>query len=152
MERFPVTRRSGERFASGFAPMKRSLIATSWMVATGVPLLVSVVFLFGCCVLPFHDVAHKLMPICDVATSLLRGDYGDHHDEAQQSSPAREKEQPVKRLLSETPSSYRLTVSSTPVRMAAANAATSYRSFISLGATRCDQDVGLYVFVETFLI
>lgn len=136
----------------GFVPMKRSVIATGWMIATGVPLLVSVVFLFGCCVLPFHDIAHKLMPICDVAASLMRGDHGDHHDEAQQPAPAREKEQPAKRLLSETPSSYRFAVISTPGRIAAINAATGYRSFISLGATRCDQDVGLYVFVETFLI
>ena len=133
--------------------MKRSLIATTWMVATGVPLLVSVVFLFGCCVLPFHEVAHKLMPICDVAASLLRGDHGDHRDEAQQGSvPAREKEQPVKRLLTEIPSSYRLVASATHVRADSANAATGYRSFISLGATRCDQDVGLYVVVETLLI
>jgi len=30
--------------------------------------------------------------------------------------------------------------------------AASHRSFISLGATRCDQDVGLHLFIETFLI
>ena len=132
--------------------MKRSLIASGWMVITGVPLLLSIVFLFGCCVLPFHQVAHKLMPICDVAAGLLRGGHDDHHDKAQESLPASEKEQPVKRLMTESAFTYHLSATTTPVRVAASTASTGYRSFISLGATRCDQDVGLHLLIKTLLI
>ena len=34
----------------------------------------------------------------------------------------------------------------------APSATNGYRSFITLGAVRCDLDVGLHVLVETFLI
>ena len=111
------------------------------------------VFLVACCVLPFHRVVHKLMPLCAMATSVLRGDdrAEAHHHDAVPPSPAREKQEPVKRIATTVPDPYRLVVSGTP-HVIAPTASTSYRSFISLGAVRCDRDVGLHVLVETFLI
>ena len=119
------------------------------------PLLLATVFLVGCCVLPFHQVAHKLMPICDMAASLIRGEHGGHGQEhdALPPSPAREKQEPVKRIATEVPNMFRLAaIGDEATRAIAANATTGYRSFITLGAMRCDRDVGLHVLVATFLI
>jgi hypothetical protein len=129
--------------------MKRRLIAAAWITGGTVPLLLATVFLVGCCVLPFHDVMHKLMPLCEMAASVMRGDHAGHET----TTPAREKSEPVKRIATEVPSMFRLAdpVAHAP-RMSAPSAITDYRSFITLGAVRCDQDVGLIVLVGTFLI
>lgn len=128
--------------------MKRAAIAAAWIVGATVPLLMGTVFLFGCCVLPFHQTLHRLMPVCSAVANFMRGG----HDAAQPSSPASEKQQPVKRIAAEAPRTFRLTMAQAAQHVPAPAAATSYRSFISLGAIRCDQDVGLHLLVETFRI
>src|SRR5688500_4044302 len=130
--------------------MKRRLVAAAWIAGATVPLLLATVFLVGCCVLPFHQVAHKLMPICDLAAGLMRGDAHAGHHEA--TPPAPEKQEPVKRMVTQVTSVFRLAAATLPHTVVAPNAATAYRIFISLGAIRCDRDVGLHVLVETFLI
>lgn len=130
--------------------MRRRVIAAAWIAGATVPLLLATVFVFGCCVLPFHHIAHKLMPICEMAVSVMRGSHDHDHDAVP--PPAREKQEPVKRIATEVPSVFRLAVATFAKRTAAPAAATGYRSFITLGATRCDRDVGLHVLVETFLI
>lgn len=133
--------------------MKRRTIAALWIAGSTVPLLLATVFVFGCCVLPFHQIAHKLMPICDMAASMMRGDHGAHgHDHDATPPPAREKQEPVKRIATEVPLVFRLAAVTTTELAGAPGAAAGYRSFITLGAVRCDQDVGLHVLVETFLI
>jgi len=127
--------------------MKRRIIAAAWIIGATVPLLMATLFAVGCCVLPFHSVMHKLMPICHVAASMFRGD----HDADDATTPAREKQEPVKRITTVVPQTFRL-ASVSVARIHAPTAPTSYRSFISLGAIRCDRDVGLHVLVETFLI
>lgn len=130
---------------------RRRLIAAAWIAGATVPFLLATVFLVGCCVLPFHQIMHKLMPICEMAASVMRGDHGaDGHDH--NSAPAREKQEPVKRIATEVPALFRLAVVTVAQRSVAPSATTDYRSFISLGAMRCDRDVGLHVLVETFLI
>lgn len=129
--------------------MRRTLIAAAWVFGTTIPLLVAVVFVFGCCVLPFHGVIHKAMPLCDVAFDFLRG---EHHSEQQAPLPARERQEPVKRLATEVPRAFQLTASTAMEHRAAPADATTYRSFITLGAIRCDRDVGLHLLVATFLI
>ena len=133
---------------------RRRLIAAVWITGATVPFLVATVFLVGCCVLPFHAVMHKLMPICETAASIMRGDHGaDGHDHDAVPPPqGREKQETVKRVATEVPTLFRLAVVSEAERSVAPSATTAYRSFISLGATRCDRDVGLHVLVETFLI
>jgi len=132
----------------------RRLIAAVWITGATVPFLMATVFLVGCCVLPFHAVMHRLMPVCETAASIMRGDPGaDGHDhDAVPPPPGREKREPVKRIATEVPALFRLAVVREADRSVAPSATTAYRSFISLGAVRCDRDVGLHVLVETFLI
>lgn len=132
--------------------MRRRVIAAAWIVGATVPVLMGTVLLVGCCVLPFHNVVHKLMPVCEMAIDVIRGDQtADDHDH-DAVPPAREKQEPVKRIATQVPSVFRLAVSTTTERTIAPSAANDYRSFITLGAVRCDRDVGLHVLVETFLI
>lgn len=135
-----------------FGPVKRRLIAAAYMAGATVPLLAATLFLVGCCVLPFHGVMHKLMPLCEAATNVMRGDQAAHDHQHDATPPAREKQEPVKRIATEPVSPLRLSRVAADSRMHATTAATAYRSFITLGAVRCDQDVGLHVLVETFLV
>ncbi|HEX2061810.1 MAG TPA: hypothetical protein VHK90_13810 [Thermoanaerobaculia bacterium] len=130
--------------------MSRKTVAALWITGATVPLLLATVFIVGCCVLPFHQIAHKLMPVCHLAASLMRGDVAEHDHDA--TTPAREKQEPVKRIVTRVTSVFRLAVAAEAMRIAAPSPATAYRSFVTLGAVRCDQDVGLHVLVETFLI
>jgi hypothetical protein len=132
--------------------MKRRVIAAVWIAGATIPLLMAAVFLVGCCALPFHSVTHKLMPICEMAASVMRGEQADRDHDALPSSPAREKQEPVKRIATQVPSAFRLAVLTPARHDAARQATTSYRSFITLGAIRCDSDVGLHVLVEAFLL
>ena len=131
--------------------MKRTAIAAAWIFGTTVPVLASVVFLFGCCALPFHSVVHKVMPICHLAVQLIRGDQGPSTD-AQQPLPAREKQEPAKRIATNAPRSRELASTSTIARTLTATSAIAYRSFIAHGALRCDRDVGLHLLTGTLLI
>lgn len=132
--------------------MRRTAIAAAWIVGATVPLLAATVFVFGCCVLPFHGVIHKAMPLCDLAFDFIRGEHHDHHEGAQQSVPASQKQEPVKRIATGLPRSFHVAATSDGRRIPAPINTTAYRSFIALGAIRCDQDVGLHVLVGTFLI
>ena len=130
--------------------MRRTFIAAAWLVGATVPLLIATVMIFGCCVLPFHGVIHKMMPLCDLAMNVIRGEHaaGANH----QPTPARERQEPVKRVVTEVPRTFQLHAAfAVPRRIDAANGST-YRSFITLGAVRCDRDVGLHLFVATLLI
>ena len=132
--------------------MKQTAIAAAWVAGATVPLLAAVVFVFGCCVLPFHASIHKAVPLCHLALELVSGEQAGHHDPAQQPMPAREKQEPVKRIATDVPRSFQL-AALTSVRGAARPIDTNaYRSFISLGALRCDQDVGLHVLTRALLI
>ena len=131
---------------------RRRVIAAVWVTGATVPLLLATVFLVGCCVLPFHQIAHKLMPICDMAANLIRGDHAGLEREHEATPPARENQEPVKRMATEVPNMFRLAAIDGAPRAIAPTATTGYRSFITLGAVRCDRDVGLHVLVETFLI
>lgn len=132
--------------------MRRTAVAAAWILGSTLPLLAATVFLVGCCVLPFHGLIHKVLPLCQTAAAMISGDHddGDHHDHP--ATPAREKEKPVKRVATETIDTFRLAAAIGNQHSAVPPTAARYRSFISLGATRCDQDVGLNVLVETFLI
>jgi hypothetical protein len=133
-------------------PMRRRVVAALWIAGATVPLLLATLFLVGCCVLPFHGVMHRLMPLCRTAANVMRGDpHGAHHHDAVPPPPAREKQEPVQRIATTLPSPFRLHAE-TPQHIPAPTAATAYRTFITLGAIRCDRDVGLHVLVGIFLI
>lgn len=132
--------------------MKRTAIAVAWIAGTTVPVVAAVVFVFGCCVLPFHSYLHKAMPLCHVAMGIIRGEHDDHHAAADAALPARERQEPVKRLATDVPRSFQLAPLSSVHHAATPLETTAYRSFISLGALRCDQDIGLYLLIATLLI
>ena len=132
--------------------MRRRVIAAAWIAGATVPLLLATIFVVGCCVFPFHHIAHKLMPICEMAASVMRGGHTDAQEHGAVPPPVREKQEPVKRIATAVPDIFRLAVASSAERAPAPNAACAYRSFITLGAMRCDRDVGLHVLVATFLI
>jgi hypothetical protein len=123
--------------------MSRRIIAVAWIAGATVPLLAGTLYLIGCCVLPFHAAMHELMPVCEMAAS---------HEEAPASTPAPEKDAAAKRLVTALPNTLRVARATSMEPAAAPAAATAYRSFITLGAIRCDRDVGLHVLVRTFLV
>jgi len=126
--------------------MRRTLIAVAWLFGTTVPLLAAVVFYFGCCVLPFHAYIHKALPLCHMAVAVMSGEH------QQQPMPAREKQEPVKRMATNLPRTLPLAALAPLRRVSTPIDASAYRSFISLGALRCDQDVGLHLLTGTLLI
>lgn len=135
--------------------MRRKAIAAVWILGATVPALLATAFLVGCCVLPFHGVMHKLMPLCEMAATMVRGDHGgasDHEHDATP-APARQKDDSMNRVATSLPPVARLAErAATATSTIAAASRTAHRSFITLGAIRCDQDVGLHVFVELFRI
>jgi hypothetical protein len=130
--------------------MRRRLIAAVWIAGATIPLLLTTAYLVGCCVLPFHGVMHKLMPLCQLAANAMHADAAGPEPDAQ--PPAREKQEPVKRIATMLPQTHRLVAGANAQALAAPRASTAYRSFISLGAIRCDRDVGLHALVETYRI
>jgi hypothetical protein len=127
--------------------MRRRFVAAAWIAGATVPLLMATVFVVGCCVLPFHNVVHRLMPVCAMALDAMCGD----HD-SQAPVPAREKQEPAKRMATVVSPMFKLAMSDVAHHNLAPSPASGHRSFISLGAVRCDQDVGLHVLVDTFRI
>lgn len=135
--------------------MNHRVVAAVWIVGGTLPTLAATAFIVGCCVLPFHGLMHKLVPFCDMAASVMRGDHGaeGHDHEAVPPAPVREKQETAKSsLASVMPHAFRLSTSIPLQRLIAPTATTGFRSFISLGALRCDEDIGLHVLVETYLI
>jgi hypothetical protein len=128
--------------------MRRTAIAAAWLLGATVPLLGGVVFVFGCCVLPFHAYIHKAMPFCHVAAGMMTG---EQHGAPRQQAPASKKQEPAPRMATDLPRAFHLLVTASSSAIAG-NPITAYRNFISLGAARCDQDVGLHVLIATFLI
>ena len=80
----------------------------------------------------------------------LMGNGAEDHDRKAQPSTAPEKQEPAKRLAAASKAPF-LVVSHDQGPLAS-SAKPAHRSFITLGAVRCDQDVGLHVLVKTFLI
>ncbi|HEY6139629.1 MAG TPA: hypothetical protein VI670_17845 [Thermoanaerobaculia bacterium] len=130
--------------------MRRAVIAAAWLVGATVPLLLATVMIFGCCVLPFHGVIHKVMPLCSLAINVIHGEHAAGAN--RQQAPARQRQEPVKRLVTEVPRAFHLHAAFAAARRIEATNASTYRSFITLGAVRCDRDVGLQLFVATLLI
>jgi len=124
--------------------MKRFAIAIAILAGTTIPALIATVWLFGCCVLPLHRVMHRLVPLCRIAIA--------HHDNSQQSSTApQEKQRSLQHFKAELTPAFGVTVTQV-ASLLIVDSQAAYRSFITLGAVRCDRDVGLHTLLGTFLI
>jgi len=132
--------------------MKRRVTAAIWIGGATIPLLFATIYVAGCCVLPFHGVMHKLMPVCRMAVESFRIDAKAHRGADQPSTPAETKAQSARASMIAMRQSPRLTTVATTQAAVSPLAATAYRSFITLGAIRCDRDVGLHLLVDTFRI
>ena len=130
---------------------RRTLIAAVWVLGATIPLVAATVLVFGCCVLPFHGLIDGTLPLCHLAADFMSSEHHDANRAAQTSAPAREKQETAKRPVTEVSQPFRILLAREPRRITA-NSVAGYRSFISLGAVRCDRDVGLHVLVVTFLI
>jgi|SRR6266851_1619155 len=134
--------------ASSRQQMRRIILAAGIVTTTLIPALVATVWLFGCCVLPFHRAIHRLVPLCRIAIAMAHN--GDHSDQ-QPSTTAQGKQRPPQRMATELTANIAVQfrprssplISFTPA---------AYRSFITLGALRCDCDVGLHMLFATFLV
>lgn len=122
-------------------------------MSTTLPLVAAAVFVLGCCVLPFHRVVHSLMPMCQTAAGLVHEHDDDHHPV---STPANEKKDERASRWSPSDVTTRQGSEWLPAHVATVHVAqtrAANRSFISLGAVRCDQDVGLrLILLDTFRI
>lgn len=134
--------------------MKRTFVAAVWVAGSTIPMALAAVFVFGCCVLPFHGLIHRAFPLCHMAIHMLQGHHDGDDDDHHPAPPAPQKQNAAGPSL----------VTTLTMRQSIARSATfalsqprfspvAYRSFISLGAIRCDQDVGLHrLMIETFRI
>ena len=127
--------------------MKRAAIALGLIAGTLVPALVATVWLFGCCVLPFHHTLHRIVPLCRLAIGFAHTRQSD----PQPSSAPQEKQRPTPRLVAELTAPFCVSVVH-ELSPLVASAPAARRSFMTLGAMRCDRDVGLHTFLSTFLI
>lgn len=124
--------------------MQRSKwIAAAWVAGVTLPAFMATLFLVGCCVLPFHGFIHKVMPLCQIAAHVMRGEQGDDHQHDTQTVPVPQKQEAVKRIVKFLRPIGIAPVSGVCGVSTAATTPAAYRSFITLGAARCDDDVGL---------
>ena len=132
-------------------PFTRGLLL---LTGFAVPSALAGIFVFGCCIFPFHKYLHGAMPLCHLASGVLAGHHdGDEHggDHPATPPPSREK-------LSIASSSVvasvavRLFMTTDVTRQRFDTARSDHRSVISLGAVRCENDVGLQLLLTTFRI
>src|SRR5688572_25324433 len=121
--------------------MRRGVIGLTCVLASVVPLAIAIVFFAGCCVLPFHQVLHKIAPLCSIAAWGMRGDQqdGDRHPVQ---APQKNDETAKKSVPTHLTPRFAVPADRESERFLAL-ARTQYRTVISLGAVRCDDDVGL---------
>jgi hypothetical protein len=120
------------------------IVLAVWITGSVLPLALSMLFTFGCCVLPFHQLLHRYVPACHITRILLE--------------PSRD--QGRKQLLPR--SSNADAVAATPAPQAAIAALFERRSrpspprrardLMSLGAIRCESDVGSQKLLSVWLI
>jgi hypothetical protein len=124
----------------------RFLTIVAWSAGTLIPAALAIVFLFGCCALPFHRVVHRYLPLCGGIVKLLAT-----APPTNTGAPTPTTTPPAKvRVLRAEAAS----IVTTDARMSRIErpAARSFRSWITLGALRCDRDVGWHLLLAVFLI
>ena len=138
-----------------FAPLRmtnlmtrksRTLTILAWSAGTLIPAMLAIVFLFGCCALPFHRVVHRYLPLCGGIVKLLAT-----APPTNAGAPTPTTAPPAKVRAVRAEASATVT---TDTRMSRIEppARPSFRSWITLGALRCDRDVGWHLLLAVFLI
>ena len=124
------------------------------LAGLAVPSALAAVFVFGCCVLPFHHYLHGAMPLCHVASEVLTGHHdGDEHGAEHPATPPPSRERlSLSSQSVMTPVTAHLFAPHNSVTRSLEQARVDLRSLISLGAVRCENDVGLLLLLTTFRI
>jgi hypothetical protein len=126
-----------------FRTMRRVSIAVAWIFLSTIPAVVMSVFLFGCCVLPFHRVIHRVFPACHGIVKMLA------HEAQPNATPAKIRAKQTIGTASMTRAAAALAVGVEPLR---SRALIRLRDRFSLGAMRCDTDVGLHLLLTVLLV
>jgi len=121
------------------------------VLGTTVPVLIATLFIFGCCVLPFHKVIHSVAPLCTMAAGMMTGQH--HHEDPQETQvPASEKQNQTSKFSTELTACSPLLHSDVSHPSLIPAGRQGLRDLVSLGALRCDQDVGSAALLQTFRI
>ena len=134
--------------------MARRALATTALVASLLPIM-GAVLIFACCVLPLHNVVHRIAPACHGAAGLVSETAGV---DATDSVPTRRPE--VKRLLEIFKGIVRGLPTASAASLLGGQLAShsmtvqrvAPRNAISLGALRVDDDVGPQSLLSTYRI
>jgi hypothetical protein len=124
---------------------RRIWLIAAWLLSATIPVVVMAVFLFGCCVLPFHQYLHHALPLCGGIVKLLAGDHQQQTPSTAPAAPEKTKSVPVSLAGTHAMTRESSVAVLPPVRR-------TLREGLPLGAVRGDQDVGLHVLHATFLI
>jgi hypothetical protein len=119
--------------------MRRFSIAVAWIGFACIPTAMMSVLIFGCCALPFHHVIHRVFPVC---TGIMKT-----HESHTPTTPATvtAKRAPVV-FAKAAPKIATVIVPLTPRPI------PLLRNRMTLGALRCDDDVGLHLLLLILLI
>ena len=122
---------------------RRRMLIITWLLASGVPLVLAVV-LIGCCALPFHGLVHRLLPLCQMAEAALTPhQHGDHHGHQQPALPQQKQDgQDGPRLAWKSETRGFGFVPLAPGTLHQLPQEIARRSQTAPGALRCDDDVG----------
>jgi hypothetical protein len=120
----------------------RRLIVLAWLAVGGL----AAFLLVGCCILPFHGLVHRLVPLCEMAAAVVGGhDAGHGHDH---DHPAAAERQDGSGSGARHQASWQpalrsgLLVALTATADRPLDSAARYRTLVSLGAIRLDEDDG----------
>lgn len=124
------------------------------LAGLAIPSVLAAIFVFGCCVLPFHHQLHGAMTLCHVASEVLTGHHdGDEHGAEHPAAPPPSRERlSLSSPSGMTPASAHLFAPRNNVTLSLQQARADLRSLVSLGAVRCENDVGLLLLLTTFRI
>ncbi len=109
-----------------------------------IPAVLLSVALFGCCVLPFHRIVHRYLPMCGGIVKLWTG---ESHREAA----------PAKIVPGKAPAPLIVAARIAALISARVDAivpppSLRFRDRIAHGALRCDDDVGLLLLLSLMLV
>lgn len=126
--------------------MRVKVLAAVMLTGSAIAALAAA-FIFSCCVLPFHREIHSVVPLCHVAKAMT-SDAGQPSDDP--GRPAEKQRDDHRSLTRSTLSSGIPDVSA--VNVSGLRGSASRRAYRSLGAMRCDSDVGLPTLLAVFRI
>ncbi len=124
--------------------MKRIWLAGLLCATAAIPIIAMSAFLFGCCALPFHRVVHRYLPICGSIVRLMTP--GSHHEATPGKVIAKKQSPMTTQAIRTAGGEVRRTLQSP------AAVTNRFRDQISHGALRCDNDVGLLLFLSIMLV